>query len=286
MKKLLTTTLLALALSWSTMGTARDHAAVPAADKADTVIIRVGNAQIIIQTDNAEELRALSDYDLNQMITDLNLSIDTAAGGIDYIRIDNDGQGYSRDTIVETKRVQKTVVVQDDYKVVVEGDGVEDADRWEQYDGRRTLGTESDVHLELGTNNWLEDGGFPSETNAPYAVRPWGSWYFAIGQVNKTSLGGKLFLHWGADISWYNWKFEDHDTRILKGPDRLEFLPEPRDVSSIKSKLTATFINASFIPMLDFGYHKKTITKADGTTVKVTRLNRSGFRIGAGVHAG
>jgi hypothetical protein len=282
MKKLLTTTL-ALALSWSMAHAGNDP------NKADTVIIRVGKTQIIIQTQNAEELKALSEYDLNQMISDLNVSIDSAAGGIDYIRIDDDGRGYEKDTMINGNapvREQKTVVIQDNYKIVVKGDSVQDADDWEEYNGRRTLGTESDGQMELGINNWMEDGGFPSETNAPYAVRPWGSWYVSVGQINKTSLGGKLFLHWGADLSWYNWKFEDDETRIVKGPDRLEFLPESRDVSSIKSKLTATYINASFVPMLDFGYHKKTITKADGTTAKVTRLNRSGFRIGAGMYAG
>ncbi len=288
-KQLLTTTMLALALSWSVAGTAGDHAGIPSGEKSDTVIVRVGKTQIIIQTENAEELKALSEYDLNQMISDLNASMDSTSGGVDYIRIDDDGSGYEKDTVRNREvevREQKTVVVKDDYKVVVQGDGIEDADHWEKYEGRRTLGTDSDGQVELGTNNWMEDGGFPSETNAPYAVRPWGSWYISVGQVNKTSLGGKLFLYWGADLSWYNWKFEDDETRLLKGADRVEFLPEPRDVSSIKSKLTATFINASFVPMLDFGYHKKSYTKADGTTAKVTRLNRSGFRIGAGVYAG
>ncbi len=278
MKKLiLTTTLLTFTCMWVL-------ASDKNANERDTVIVRVGKTQLIIQTENADELRALSEYDLNQMILDLNQSIDTAAGGVDYIRIDDDGRGYEKDTIREV-REQKTVVVGKDFKVVVQGDA-KDEDHWKKYDGRRTLGTSTNGQIELGTNNWIGDDGFPNESNSPYAVRPWGSWYVSLGVINKTSLGGKLFLEWGADISWYNWKFEDHDTRVISGPDRLEFVTEPRDVSSIKSKLTATYINASFVPMLDFGYHKKKYEKDDGTSVKITRLNRSGFRIGAGMYTG
>ena len=54
----------------------------------------------------------------------------------------------------------------------------------------------------------------------------------------------------------------------------------------VKASLTATYINASFVPMLDFskGARKVKATVGDSFTFKTYR--KSGFRIGGGVYAG
>jgi hypothetical protein len=111
-----------------------------------------------------------------------------------------------------------------------------------------------------------------------YSVRPWGSWYIAASTIQRTRVGRNFFLEWGLGISWYNFKFENDDVMIQKTDDGIEFVADTRDVSHKKSKLTATYINASFVPVLDFGDHSRKPRMWDGY--------RSSFRIGIGPYIG
>ncbi|MEO1052446.1 MAG: hypothetical protein AAFX87_17575 [Bacteroidota bacterium] len=148
-------------------------------------------------------------------------------------------------------------------------------------DERRKVnyGTRHNFGIDLGINNYLENGSFPDENNEPYSVRSWGSWYVALKSINKTHVGGAFYLEWGADVSWYNFKFLDENLRIVEGSEMIEFT-QVADDRGRKSKLTASYLNASFVPVLDFGG-------------KRGRKHRfwdddwdSGFRIGAGVYGG
>lgn len=258
----------------------------------DTVIIRVGKTQIVIQTNSPEELRTLSQYDLNQMLEDLAVSIDTSGQSVEYLRIDREGEDFIKKDEIESEMREHKVkrYTGDEFKVIVKGNqvsGTREGDYWD----RRNPGTINTFDIELGTNSWLEDGNFPNESNAPYSVRPWGSWYVSLGNTLSTSIGGPFFLEWGGNISWYNWKFEDDDTRVAFATDAqgheqgLMFL-EATDVNSIKSKLTASYLNFSFVPMLDFSYGKKRMEKEDGSVEKITVKKRKGFKIGLGAYAG
>ena len=120
---------------------------------------------------------------------------------------------------------------------------------------RQNFGTQYGLGVDVGFNNYLHEGEFPDEDVAP-AVRPWGSWYVALKIKNRTHAAGNLFLQWGFDVSWYNFKFEHRDTRIIKGADNIQFERDTRDLDFLKSKLTAAYLNASFIPTLHFGGHR------------------------------
>ncbi len=145
---------------------------------------------------------------------------------------------------------------------------------------KRKLGTHHSLNFDLGINNILENGKSPQESNAQYAVKPFGSWNFAINSVNDTHIGGALHLLWGGSVSWYNFKFEDASTRINKLADEVDFITDVRQqINPIKSKLTSTYINVSLIPMLDFS--------ADKHRHKWSwHHKREGFRIGLGGYAG
>lgn len=147
---------------------------------------------------------------------------------------------------------------------------------------RRNYGTYHSIDFDLGLNNYLENGKSPEESNAAYLVKPFGSWYFSINSINTTHVAGPLYLQWGGNLSWYNFKFEDENNRIYKQADEVVFEADPRgtDINPIKSKLTATYLNASVVPMLDF----------DGKN-RHSRWFRNhrkhdGFRIGVGAYAG
>jgi hypothetical protein len=149
--------------------------------------------------------------------------------------------------------------------------------KWENSRRGRIGRTWQSTNVDFGTNNFLADKQFPDGSEL-YAVRPWGSWYVGINSVQRTRLGKNAFVEWGLGVSWYNFKFQEHNVLVEKDELGVHFVQDPRDVEYIKSKLSATFINASLIPVLDFGDHSRKRRMWDG--------HGSEFRIGFGPYVG
>jgi hypothetical protein len=108
--------------------------------------------------------------------------------------------------------------------------------------------------IDVGMNNYInEDGTFPDETSALYAVRPWGSWYVGLVFLFKTNVTGAFNLEWGGGIDWYTFKYQNDRTRMEKDDFGVNFYEDPTvNISPIKSKLSITYLNLRLIPMLDF----------------------------------
>jgi hypothetical protein len=256
----------------------------------DTVTIKIGNSKIIIQAANKEELKALSEYDINQMLADLNQSIDSL-GSEKTITIKNEGEGFevvSTEDDQQKPREVETVMVNDKNKsnVTIRINSKSDGEKSGRGSNYNKWGFGSQTNFEIGTNNWLSNGSFPSESNELYTVRPWGSWYVAISQKHSSSLGGPLFLVWGADVSCYNWKFQDESVRVTKEANEVNFYQETTFDNLVKSKLSASYINVSMVPMLDFGYKRTKVEGDDGSVTKKTTSQGDNFRIGVGMYAG
>ncbi|MCG8385829.1 MAG: hypothetical protein MJA30_09830, partial [Cytophagales bacterium] len=66
----------------------------------------------------------------------------------------------------------------------------------------RSRGTYSNFKIDLGINNYLEDGESPGDNNELYSVRPWGSWYVGLNSIYDTHITGALHLEWGGGVSW------------------------------------------------------------------------------------
>jgi len=276
-------------------------------DPADTVVIELENgSKIIIYTKNRIELKKLQAYNINEMVRDLNNSL--GDNEVEFMELENgDGERYLIDspTVLFGKGDGEgdTVVIDeeslDNIRIRIGGmelnlDPNEIEDEFDEelelkkysYVQEETDRTRHFFNLDIGSNNWLADGSSPSETDAPYAVKPWGSWYVGLNWLNKTWIGGPVFLEWGGGVSWYNWKLEDPDIQILKGDTQIEFVEAPNPISGQKSKLSATYINVSFVPMLDFSKGAKRVKATAGKSFTFKTYRKSGFRIGAGVYAG
>lgn len=110
------------------------------------------------------------------------------------------------------------------------------------------------MRIDLGLNNYLEDGEFPEANGALYSVKPWGSWYAFLGIDKVSKTFGPLYFNYGTGVSWYNFKFDSPETRIIRDDNGVVFLPSDRpDEVSVKSKLTAAYIEAFLAPVLYFG---------------------------------
>lgn len=288
--------------------------------ETDTVIVEFGNnSKLIIYVNSDEDLAALEEYDINAMIAELNMNI-ASTQDANYLQItDESGTRFLKDTTIQVqndgvKYYNDRDEVEDSYAdnnssrisignidLDIDNDVFDDDDfdidldnkKWTErkhskrsFDRRRNR-TRHYFEIDLGLNNWLEDGGFPDENNQLYAVKPFGSWYVALRSIQKTSVGGPLFINWGGGISWYNWKFENANVNIQKGTDGIVFFENPDPtINGIKSKLAASYINIEFMPMLDFSYGKRKVKELDAGSVRITRYKKRGIRIGIGGYAG
>lgn len=281
----------------------------------DTVIIELENgSRIVIYTKDRIELKKLQAYDINEMIRDLNQSVQ--GSNVDYMELENkDGSKYLIDSpkvlfgegVAEGDTVMITEQDLDNIRIRIGGmelavdpDKIDEWDGdWDEWDDRNDLDlkkysytqeetqrTRDYFNLEIGINNWLQNGRLPNENNEPYSVKNWGSWYVGLNWINSTRIGGPLFVEWGGGFNMYNWKLEDTDFQFVKGDTRVEMVDAlPDGASGVKSKLSATYINASLVPVLDFskGSRKVNATKGDGFTFKTSR--KKGFRMGGGMYA-
>jgi len=281
----------------------------PQNDK-DTVIIRFGNSsRIVIYVKDKKDLDLLRQYDINGMLKDLSIVIDSTEEST-YLKIeDKTGKRYLKDTtiIIEDIRVEKDANFEDDKdnsdsvnirigNIKITVDNLDDLDQIEkdfedfenfekkEYETKRSIGTSHSFNMDFGMNNWLTNGNFP-ESNQNYAVKPWGSWYIGLTSTHKTSISGPLFLEWGGGIDWYNFKLENRSVKITQGDEMVEFT-EITDLDALKSKLTVNYINLKLVPMLDFSYGRKLVKEFGNESVKITRYKKRGFRVGAGVYGG
>lgn len=257
----------------------------------DTVVVDFGQlSNITFLIGDRDDLQDLQKLDLNEIantiVAEINLAPDSVAEieVEDSIRFNRDEHELNRN--YSELKIGKYRIVMEDGEIYSDKNERRDNTRYRHHNRPRHVGTSYDFNIDLGINNYLENGTNPDAFNAPYAVRPWGSWYVALASINKTAIAGPLFLQWGGSISWYNFKFEDNAMRVARTPDGLVFEPEMEDYQFSKSKLTVPYLNLSLIPMLDFSYARRTFTDDNGNTYKKTQHVRKGFRIGAGPYAG
>ena len=251
----------------------------------DTIEVRFGDkGTILIQVDSKEDLEALKEYDINSMLEEIEIPTKEELKENEKVILqDEKGTEYLKDSIEENPEFRQ---LENEFEDM---DKDKDEERREynyERKARRFSGSKTTFvsGLDIGINNYLEDGNYPD--NQQYAVKPWGSWYVAIMPTWQTHLTGKLALDYGAGFSWYNFKFQDPRTRLIKEDDGVIFDQWDVEMQASKSKLTVAHINAHLVPVLDFGYRTSTRTYDDGFVQKKTRYRRNGFRIGAGAFVG
>lgn len=284
-----------LALAFTCFQTVSAHS-LPNQEK-DTVIINFGNnSKIVIYVNNQEDFEALKAYDINAMLKDLSISIDSANEEYQVLKIeDNSGTRYLKDTTV-------VIIEKDDEEedegfrdiILVEEDSLDDVTvsigkyRIKVRDREGTVAIEKkyvykrtrhSFNIDLGMNNYLTNGKFPEENDELYSLKPFGSWYVGISSIRKTHVTSPLYLEWGGNISWYNFKFQNEQVRFEKEGGQVAFYEEDPALNGIKSKLTASYINLSFVPVLDF-------SSKNGKLENGYSYAKKGFRMGLGGYAG
>ena len=256
--------------------------------KSDTIEVHFGDkGKILIQVDSKEDLEALKEYDLNSMLEDVEVPTQEDLKEEEKVILqDNQGTQYLKDSIEEDeefRRLENEFQTNDNNTETSEDKEYNYERKAKRFSGSKTTFVSA---LDLGMNNYLENGNFPDDNNAQYTVRPWGSWYVGIMPTWQTHITGKFAIDYGGGISWYNFKFQDPRTRLIKGDEGVIFDQWDVEMQSSKSKLTVAHLNAHFVPMFDFGYKTSQRVYDDGFVQKKTRFRRNGFRIGVGAYVG
>jgi hypothetical protein len=231
----------------------------------DSVVIRVGEAsKVVLSIHDKKDLETLKHYNFQALMDDMISKIEKK----DTTPSVTPSNNYLKDTV----------------RIVTSDDWERKHRHWKHW-GKRTYHS---FNVDVGTNNYLANGKFPDQSNQQYGVRPWGSTYIGLNSIQRTHLAGKFFIEWGAGVSWYNFKFQDNSTLLTKGSTDVTFSKDPRTFDFEKSKLTATYLNVSFVPVLDFGRGGRKTTIFDGSRVDFSARGNhsSSFRIGFGPYAG
>ena len=244
---------------------------------ADTVVIPLAEtSRIIFTIEDERDLEILKHYNFQELFEDVleKLERSHAPAHDSSVTAENEVEEPGTTSPPEIEHPEN-----DDRTGHSDDDDFDDhhADKWVKSRRGKIGQTWQSYNIDLGTNNYLLNDQFPTGSEL-YAVRPWGSWYVAGNSVQRTKLGRNLFVEWGLGVSWYNFKFQEDNTRIYRDEVGVHFTADNRDVDYIKSKLSATFINASLVPVLDFGGHSRKTRIWDG--------DGGGFRFGIGPYVG
>jgi len=301
---------------------------------ADTVIIEFEDeTQIIIYAETRAQLKQLNDYNINQIVSDLN----NAVGGKelpDYYHIkNNSGKRYLKDSTLIYESGKNFKIRMGNVTLVIDGLKEDQSleDKWYEladefsnwhfesgqeysydniegfrrnyykkmpwisdfkrysYEEDQYKKTIHNFNIAMGLNNWLDKGGsLNGLADDRYSVKPWGSWYFGLSSVNKTHLKNILFLEWGTDLVWYNWKLEDPSYQVTKATTQVNFAQPANinDIEAIKSKLVACYLNVSLVPLIDFAQGTRKVIVNEAGSFKWNRSKKIGFRIGVGGYLG
>ncbi|MGC1242130.1 MAG: hypothetical protein WA874_11095 [Chryseosolibacter sp.] len=246
------------------------------ANRADTVIIPLAEeSKIIFTVGDPQDLKVLQHYDFQELFDDLIQELRKRhAIDIDTMEQVDSREEKEEDWSVSDEKEER----REDGDDQAWEDEDDDTDlKWEESRRGKIGQTWQSYNIDLGTNNYLSEDQFPDGSEA-YAVRPWGSWYVAGNSVQRTRLARNLFVEWALGVSWYSFKFQEDNMMVQKEETGVSFVADSRNVDYIKSKLSATFINASLVPVLDFGNHSRKHRVWEG--------NNDGFRFGIGPYVG
>jgi hypothetical protein len=242
--------------------------------KADTVVVSLAKtSKVIFTIEDRNDLEILKHYNFQELFRDILIRIEK-----DSLHRDKNETPVAKNEDGSWSSPPSENYPSDEPRHPDTTSHNNEDSQWHESSRSRIGRTWQSTNVDLGINNFLANGQFPDTDNKPYAVRPWGSWYIGANSVQRTRLGKNFFMEWGMGVSWYNFKFQKDDIIINKTGDGLTFTSDTRYDSYIKSKLRATYLNVSLVPLFDFGDHSRKPRMWDGYG--------SEFRIGIGPYAG
>ena len=224
----------------------------------DSLVIRFANrTRMVIYAPDKAGIQALSNYDLNKIVREMGMKLDSVPGG--QTAISQDGGRFLKDTVlvVVKKKNGVTITVNSSGDTTVTTSRYSDeTDRNYESARRRKHDRDRisfDYGLSIGLNNFIQQSPNPAYPEDSYDLRPIGSRYIALSSgVMPTISRGKyasLKLYFGVEVAWNNFMFEGNNV-AEKTPAGVAFSDAGRDLQ--KSKLTVCTIGIPVVPRVTF----------------------------------
>lgn len=235
----------------------------------DSLIIQFANrTKLVIYAPDKAGIQALSAYDLNKIVREMGMKLDSVQNGQTTIRIDEQsGKRYLRDTtvLVVTRDKNKINVVipqkngsKSDTITVTTSRSEKKAendnkDYKEASKSRKDKGLNRFGEVQLGLNTLLTNNQLSAYPSSQYDLKPLGSRYLGLSLGQRPTLikgkKARLSIQYGLELAWNNFMFENNVT-VQKGANQAVISDIKSDVE--KSKLTICTIQLPVVPRLSF----------------------------------
>ncbi len=222
----------------------------------DSLVIRFANrTRLVIYAPDKAGIQALSNYDLNKIVREMGMKLDSVPGG--QTAISQDGERFLKDTVlVVTKRKDGfTIVINSKGDTVKTKPAAQDSSNraYVQEKRRKRDKNSFEYGISIGLNNLIQQSANPAYPEGSYDLRPLGSRYIALSVgAMPTIIRGKyasLKLYYGVEVAWNNFMLEGNNV-VEKGAAAVAFPDAGRDLQ--KSKLTVCTIGIPVVPRVTF----------------------------------
>lgn len=232
----------------------------------DSLVIQFANrTKMVIYAPNREGIKSLSKYDLNKIVRDMGMRLDSVPNGQTSISIDSqEGGRYLRDTVlIVTRGKDGNRGKNGDVRIIFRGDDKSDKDtnrvqkEYKLERNRKNKDANSDWRVKtdflIGLNTLVSPTNSSAYDPNQYELRPVGSRFFGISFGQRPTLvkgkNARLSLHYALEINWNNFMF-DNNVTVTRGNSRIEFtdIQQPID----KTKLTIANLQLPVVPRVTF----------------------------------
>lgn len=237
----------------------------------DSVVVEFGKSgKIVIIVESKEDFEKLKFMNINQIISELDLEENKETGELTIVEI-RKRDGSVKEVVKVYEDGGNTEVNVGGMRVYVDESGENTRVKFETGTKKKSDPPfRSYFNIDLGVNNYLEDGSFPT-SDKPYAVKGWGSWMVGLNWMASQRISKGFHWNFGIGFHFYNFKFENRDYQAVRGEEAIDFI-QRTDVDGFKSKISSSYLTAMTMLELDFG--------------KMNDQGRHGMRLAAGPYIG
>lgn len=240
------------------------HVVTAAKNPADSLIIRFGKAsRVAVYAPTKEQLKQITKYDINRIITDMVSKLDSVPQGQVYAVDERNGSRYLRDTLIVVKKSGGSVTVTVKTDIQSDTTNFYENRATRVYKGKRERNSSGNnwrvgTDFHFGLNTWVDGPSGSKYNGASYELDPLGSRYAAFSftqnpAVVRTSKV-KLSIRYGLQVSWNNFMFQEN-VKAERGADVIGFTTFPTHLT--KSKLTVCNLELPVVPQFSIYNNSK-----------------------------
>ncbi|MEZ0609525.1 outer membrane beta-barrel protein [Fibrella sp. WM1] len=223
---------------------------------ADSLIIRFGSSsRVAIYAPTKEELKKITQYDLNQIVREMVSKLDSVPEGQVYAINEQNGKRYLRDTLIVVQKSggNVTISVKND-----EDNGNDSSTDYQRERNSRTRTTRTyssrsnwkvNTDFHIGLNTWLNGPTDALYNGGSFELSPLGSRYFAISLTQNPSIVRndhiRISVRYGLQFAWNNFMFQQN-VRLEREANNVAFQTYPAQLE--KSKLTICNLEIPVVP--------------------------------------